>query len=313
MTGDTHFVQTPMNHPLSGIYAAVITPLYPNYAVDESALPYLLDFLARRGCHGALLFGTTGEGPSFGNAERVEACRVALQIRQAHPDFKLLLGTGTPSLDETIALTRAAFDLGFDGAVVLPPYYFRKASDDGLYTWFAEVIRRAVPSGGAFFGYHIPPVSGVALSFELLARLKDSFPDQFTGLKDSSADREHGRALGERFGGDLLIFCGTDPLLGGALQAGAGGCITAPANLFSPELRRLWDVHFAGGDTAAVQARIESYRAILDRYPPAPALLKALIARLHDMPRFPVRPPLMPVSREVEEKAYAELQASGLT
>src|SRR6185503_20436276 len=177
-------------------------------------------FLARRGCHGALLFGTTGEGPSFGPQERIEACKVALQVRQAHPDFKLFLGTGTPSLDETVTLTRAAFDLGYDGAVVLPPYYFRKVSDEGLFAWFGEVIRRAVPAGGAFFGYHIPPISGVALSLDLLARLKDTFPDRFTGLKDSSADAEHGRLLGERFGSDLLIFCSTDPLLRGALQAG---------------------------------------------------------------------------------------------
>jgi 4-hydroxy-tetrahydrodipicolinate synthase len=303
-----------MIHPLSGIYAAVITPLYPNYAVDESALPYLLDFLAGRGCHGALLFGTTGEGPSFAAYERIEACKVALQVRQAHPNFKLLLGTGTPSLDETAALTRAAFDLGFDGAVALPPYYFRKASDDGLFAWFSEVIRRAVPSGGAFFGYHIPPVSGVALSFELLARLKDAFPNQFTGLKDSSADREHGRLLGERFGNDLLIFCGTDPMLGGALKGGAGGCITAPANLFSPVLRRLWEAYLGGADPSEAQAQIEAYRAIIDRYPPAPPLLKALLARLHPggMPRFPVRPPLTPVSREVEDRAYAELQSAGL-
>src|SRR5574337_791676 len=145
-----------MLHPLSGIYAAAVTPLYPDYSIDVSAIPYVLDFLARRGCHGALLFGTTGEGPSFAPEERIEACKAALKVRQAHPDFKLLLGTGTPSLDETAALTRAAFDLGFDGAVVLPPYYFRTVSDDGLFAWFSEVIKRAVPGDGALFGYHIP-------------------------------------------------------------------------------------------------------------------------------------------------------------
>ena len=301
-----------MNYPLSGVYAAAITPLYPDYSIDLSAVPYLLDFLARRGCHGALLFGTTGEGPSFAPEERIELCKAALEIRQAHPNFKLLLGTGTPSLEETVALTRAAFDLGLDGVVTLPPYYFRKVNDDGLFAWFGEVIKRAVPTGGAFFAYHIPSVSGVAVSPDLVARLKDAFPTQFAGLKDSSADAEYGRLLGERFGNDLLIFCGADPLFQDALKSGAGGTITAPANLFSPELRQVWDAHVNGGDATKAQQRLETMRPIMDRYAPASAIIKALMSRLHQMPHFAVRPPLLPVSRETEDKACAELESAGL-
>ncbi len=301
-----------LNHPLSGVYAAAITPLYPDYSMDLSAVPYLLDFLAKRGCHGALLLGTTGEGPSFAPEERIELCKAALEIRQAHPNFKFLLGTGTPSLEETVALTRAAFDLGLDGAVTLPPYYFRKVNDDGLFAWFSEVIKRAVPTGGAFFAYHIPSVSGVAVSPDLMARLKDAFPTQFAGLKDSSADAEHGRLLGERFGNDLLIFCGTDPLFQDALKSGAGGTITAPANLFSAELRQVWDAHVNGGEATGAQKRLETMRPIMDRYAPASAILKALMCRLHQMPHFAVRPPLLPVSRETEDKACAELESAGL-
>lgn len=280
--------------------------------MDLSAVPHLLDFLARRGCHGALLHGTTGEGPSFAYAERVELWRAALHVRAAHPQFRLLAGTGTPSLEETIALTRAAFDLGFDGVVVLPPYYFRRVSDDGLYAWFAEVLKRAVPSGGAFLAYHIPPVSGVAVSPDLLARLKESFPDRFAGLKDSSAEAEHAKLLGKRFGRDLLTLNGTDSLLSLAMEAGAQGCITAMGNLFSPDLRRVWEAHRDGGDASAPQARLEKARAIMDRYPPAPATLKALAARYHKLPRWPVRPPLLPASREIEDKAAAELEAAGV-
>lgn len=301
-----------MIHLLSGVYAAAITPLKPDDSIDAPAVLPVLDFLAKRGCHGALLFGTTGEGPSFAPEERIAACRAALEIRRDHPTFKLLLGTGTPSLEETIALTRAAFDLGLDGVVTLPPYYYRKVNDDGLFAWFGEVIKRAAPKDGCFFGYHIPSVSGVALSFDLLARLKDAFPAQFAGLKDSSADAEHGRRLGERFGNDLLIFCGTDPLFQSALKGGAGGTITAPANLFSPELRQVWDAHVSGGGAAEAQKRIEAMRQIIDRHAPAPAILKALLARLHGFPRFAVRPPLLPASRETEDKACAELEAAGM-
>ncbi len=301
-----------LTHPLCGVYAAAITPLKPDYSIHTGAIPPLLDFFAKRGCHGALLFGTTGEGPSFAPEERIEACKAAMMVKQAYPDFKLLLGVGTPSLEETVYLTRSAFEIGFDGVLSLPPYFFRKASDDGLFAWFSEVIKRGVPGDGAFFAYHIPPVSGVAVSPDVMARLKDSFPNQFMGVKDSSADAAYGVALADRFGDDLIIFCGTDPLFANALKHGVGGAITAPANLFSPELRQVWDAHCNGGDSTETQKRIDTYRQIIDRYPPAPALLKALMMRVHNLPRFPVRPPVMPISKEMEEKAYSELVQAGL-
>jgi 4-hydroxy-tetrahydrodipicolinate synthase len=301
-----------LTHPLGGVYVAALTPLNADFSIDYAAFGPLLDFYAGRGAHGALLFGTTGEGPSFAPEERIEACKVALQVRQTHPDFKLLLGTGTPSLDETIALTRAAFDLGFEGVMTLPPYYFRKATDEGLFLWFSEVIKRAVPNGGAFFAYHIPSVSGVAIAPDLMARLKDTFPTQYQGLKDSSADGAYGQQLGERFGHDQLIFCGTDPLFQDALKAGAGGAITAPANLFSPDLRRVWDAHLKRATDTVAQTRLETMRPILDRYPPASATLKAMLARVHNFPHFSVRPPLMSISKETEDKVFSELISAGL-
>jgi 4-hydroxy-tetrahydrodipicolinate synthase len=107
-------------------------------------VPRLLDFLARRGCHGALLLGTTGEGPSFAPEERIAIFRAALEVQQTQPAFRLLAGTGTPSLEETIILTRAAFDLGMDGVVVLPPYYFRKITDNPpIYAVYGTLARTA--------------------------------------------------------------------------------------------------------------------------------------------------------------------------
>jgi len=118
---------------IKGVYAASITPLKKDFSPDLGSLPGYLDFLARRGCHGALLLGTTGEGPSFSTKQRTEIFKAALEVRQEWPEFRLLAGTGTPSLDETEGLTKAVFDLGFDGAVTLPPYYFRASEEDGLF------------------------------------------------------------------------------------------------------------------------------------------------------------------------------------
>ncbi len=119
--------------------------------------------------------------------------RAALKVREQFPDFKLFAGTGTPSLTETIDLTKLAFDLGFDAVVTLPPYYFRKATDEGLFNWFEQVIHKAVPSDGFLFGYHIPSAAGIGFSIELLSRLKDSFPSQFAGIKNLSHDESFTR------------------------------------------------------------------------------------------------------------------------
>jgi 4-hydroxy-tetrahydrodipicolinate synthase len=304
-------------HPLSGVYAAALTPLHLDSSPDLDAVAPWLAFLASRGCHGALIFGTTGEGPSFSPAERTAIFQIATHIRQQYPDFHLLAGTGTPSLTETIDLTRAAFDLGFDGVVTLPPYYFRKATDEGLFNWFEQVINKSVPKDGALFGYHFPSVAGIGFSLDLLARLKDAFPVQFAGIKDSSHDAGFARAVGQKFGPDLAVFSGTDSDFTFALENHAAGCITAPANLLSPDLRAIYDAFIAGNEqepgfsekpgSSSAQERVTYQRHILDKYPPYPPTLKALVHRLHGQPRWPVRPPLVEMTKEAEEILVREL------
>jgi 4-hydroxy-tetrahydrodipicolinate synthase len=245
-------------HPLAGVYAAAVTPLRPDSAraeaggsnLDLESLPALLDFLAGRGCHGAVLFGTTGEGPSFSPQEREAVMRAACEYRDRHPDFRLIAGTGTPSLSETIELTKLAFDLGFEAALVVPPYYFRSATDQGLFNWFSELIRKAVPADQYILGYHFPRVAGVGFSLDLLSRLKDSFPVQFAGIKDSSHDADLAGSLGETFGADLVVLTGTDTYLQLAMQNQAAGCITAPANVLSPLLRQIWEGMRSGSDVS---------------------------------------------------------------
>ena len=297
-------------HPLSGVYAAAVTPLRTDYSPDTEAVPGLLEFLAERGSHGVLLFGTTGEGPSFAPRERLDVWQSAGEIRKTHPDFHLLAGTGTPSLQETIELTQAAFERGFDAVVVLPPYYFRSAHEDGLFAWYSLVIQRAVPMGKFLLGYHIPSVSGVGLSLNLLARLKEAFPNRFAGLKDSSADIDHARKLGDRFGSQLLVLSGTDRLFSQALQMSASGCITALANICSPDLRRVWDAHQRGESDPEAQERLNAARRVSESYPPAPPLLKMMLARRYGFPLWPVRPPLLPLSPETAEKAASEMNAA---
>lgn len=295
---------------LRGIYVAALTPLHSDLTPALEEIPLLLSFLARRGCHGALLLGTTGEGPSFAYAERLEIFRAALTVRQEFPDFRLLAGTGTPSLEETTALTRSAFDLGFDGAVVLPPYYYRKVSDEGLFKWFSIILQRAVPAGGPLLGYHIPPLTGIGFSFELLQRLREAYPDRFAGIKDSSGSKDLPRQLNMTFGSDLLVLNGNDSLFSIALENQAGGCITAMANLYSPVLRQIWDAFQACQPNPAVQERLSRMRLILESVPPFPPLLKALFPHLHHFPAWSVRPPLVPVPDQEVQRVLADLIAA---
>jgi 4-hydroxy-tetrahydrodipicolinate synthase len=294
-------------HPLGGVYAAAVTPLLDS-GLDLDSVPPFLAFLASRGCHGAVLFGTTGEGPSFSPAEREALMRCAREARESVPGFRLIAGTGTPSLSETIELTRLAFDLGFDAVLTLPPYYFRNATDEGLFHWFRELITKAVPSDQYLLGYHFPRVAGIGFSVELLTRLKETVPSQFAGIKDSSHDADLARNLGERFGSDLVVLTGTDSYLQLAMQNKASGCITAPANILSPDLREVWEAIRAGRDSTEAQARVKKQRDVLDSYPPFPPTLKALLHRLHGFPRWAVRPPLESLSEDREAQVVQEFE-----
>ena len=298
-------------HPLAGIYAAALTPLKADSSPDPEPVPAFLSFLADRGCHGALIFGTTGEGPSFSPKERKLIYKAAVKVREMRPEFRLLAGTGTPSLGETITMTKKAFDLGYDGVVVLPPYYFRTASDDGLFNWFEQVIKKAVPSDGFLLGYHFPGAAGIGFSKELLKRLKGAFPVQFAGIKDSSHDPGFANMLGQTFGNSLAVFTGTDSYFSMALQNQAAGCITAPANLISPGLRAIYDAFTREEDSSETQACVTQQRQVLEQYTPFPSALKALLAKKYDFPRWPVRPPLVETPDDLVEQAAKELEECG--
>jgi 4-hydroxy-tetrahydrodipicolinate synthase len=293
-------------HSLGGVYVAAITPVDGEYIPDFKAIHQLMEFYADSGCHGALILGSTGEGPSFNPADRFEIMQAAAQIKQTRPDFHLFAGTGTPSLMETIGLNQAAFGLGYDGVVTLPPYYFRGATEDGLFSWFSQVIRHSVPEGKILLGYHIPQTSGVRLSVRLLKRLAEAFPQQFGGAKDSEGSLENTQAFAREFP-DKLILVGNDRLMSAGLEAGASGCITALANLVSPWLRMIYD-QFGQEGTAKVQENVSQARTLLDGYAPFPATIKALMNELGGSPDWPVLPPLVPLAPEVRAEVVGKFK-----
>jgi 4-hydroxy-tetrahydrodipicolinate synthase len=292
---------------LRGVYAAAVTPLTKTLLPDTDALPALLDFIAGRGCHGALLLGTTGEGPAFSVAERVAVMRSAAQHRAAHrPAFRLLAGTGSANLTDTIALTRAAFDLGLDAALALPAFYFKGVAPDGLAAYFEHLIEAAVPADGRLLVYHIPQVAGVGIPAQTLMRLRARYPQQFWGMKDSQDHLPHTQAVLAEFPG-LGVFAGSDAIMSEALAAGAAGAITALANITSPLNRQVWDAHVRGTTAPEAQARLTRARQVTAGLNGA-AVQKFALAELFGFPHWPVRPPLEDLPAGAKQRLAVELR-----
>jgi 4-hydroxy-tetrahydrodipicolinate synthase len=298
---------TTSSRQLPGIYAAVVTPLTAHLAPDLDALPPLLDFLAQRGCHGVVLLGTTGEGPSFSLDERTAFIRAAVQHRDAtRPDLRLIAGTGCANLSETISLTRAAFDAGADAALVLPAFYFKNVSAAGLATYFEAIVQAAVPSDGRLLVYHIPQVSGVAIPDETLTRLRARYPRQVWGMKDSLDPRPHTQQVVRDFPG-FNVFTGSDSTISDSLAAGAVGAITALSNITSPLNRQVWDAHQRGATAPEAQARLTRARQVVAGLN-GPAVMKFALADIFGFRHWPVRPPLDDISAEGKARLALELR-----
>lgn len=284
----------------TGVYCASVTPM-KGADIDTAALVTHLHALKAEGCDGVLLMGTTGEGPSLSLAEREAIVAAAVA---ANTGLTLMAGTGTPNLPETIQATRRAFELGADAVVVIPPYYFKAASEAGLLAYYRAVIEAAVPEGKALFAYHIPQVSGVAVPLSILEQLAAEYGARFGGVKDSGGDMSYAGALIESTP-QLDVFVGSEKLLLTGLKQGAAGCITAGANVLAARAAAVYQAWKRGESAEALQAELSAARTVLDGYAPAPSSLKALLSSRYGGESWDVRLPLLPLS----ETHRAELRS----
>ncbi len=278
-----------------GIYAAVVTPYDNRGRPDHDQLANCLDYLAERGCQGVLLAGTTGEGPSLSVEERSTLFRAAAR---ASRNLCLLGGTGAASLEDSVRLTRAAFRAGLDGVAVVPPFFYGSADDEGLFHFYTAVIRRSVPTDGAVLLYHNPAVCGVGLSLDLCARLRDAFPAQVVGIKDSSNDWEHTLALIQRIPG-FQVFTGDGRALARTLAAGGAGSVTFIANAFADLARDVYDRHCQSVSTDETQERLAMALQQFDNLPRI-AALKMILKAGGIITNDAVRPPLRRLTADEE-------------
>ncbi|UWU73672.1 dihydrodipicolinate synthase family protein [Bradyrhizobium huanghuaihaiense] len=263
-------------HP-HGVFSAALTPLDAELAPDHAHFVAHCRYLLGEGCDGIALLGTTGEANSFSAAERMALLEAAIAAGIAPQ--RLLPGTGVAALTETIALTRHALSVGVDTVVMLPPFYYKGVSDDGIYASYSEVVQRIGDARLKVVLYHIPQMSAQPISHALIERLRKTYPAIFTGIKDSSGDFANMTAMVERFPG-FSVLVGADPLLLPLLREGGAGCITATSNLIARDLAYVYK-HFRDSDDdaalKAAQARIVKARELVSRFPQM-ASLKAIVA-----------------------------------
>src|SRR5215204_4654499 len=276
---------------LKGVLAAVLTPMDEDLNPDHQVFAAHCHRLLAAGCHGLSVFGTTGEANSLSLNERLAALEAL--VESGIPAEKLLPGTGSCALTDTVRLSRAALEAGAVGVLVLPPFYYKDVEDDGLFRFFAEVVERLGDDRLRLYLYHIPQMTGVDLGLSLISRLIDAYPGAVVGTKDSSGDKGRIMTLCREFP-DFSVLAGTETLLLETLRGGGEGCISATVNVTSRLTRRVHDAHAAGKDeeAEALQERLTELRASIEAYPVIPAL-KQLMARLTgDEEWRNIRPPL---------------------
>jgi 4-hydroxy-tetrahydrodipicolinate synthase len=271
-------------HSLSGVIAAIATPIDESGSPDLARAMKLARFLLDNGCDGLNVLGTTGEATSFSLAER----KAVMDAYKSNglPLNRLMVGTGAAAVSDAAALTRHAAELGFAGALVLPPFYYKGVHDDGLVAYIDVLVKATADKPIPIYLYHYPAMSGLPWHVALIQRLLESYPSRIAGLKDSSGDMTYARAAAA-ISSSFDVFPSTEAALIEARNGAFAGCVSATANLNSDLCARAW----ASGDAAALDAAV-TIRKLFD----GKALVsgvKALLSHIHGDPALArMKPPL---------------------
>jgi 4-hydroxy-tetrahydrodipicolinate synthase len=294
------------SHHILGVVTAVLTPIDRKGLPDLGRLQNHIRVLEADGSDAILIMGTTGEGPSFSVAERKVVLEAAIQ---AAGKMEVIAQTGCASLVDTIDLTRHAFSSGLKKVTIMPPFFFKDVSDDGLFEFYRRLIDNGLPPAGKLMLYHIPQVTQAPISFALVDRLLYAYGERIGGIKDSDGDLDHLKELCRRFP-QISVLTGNDHLILDALNAGAAGCVTGVVNGFASLAAGITRSFFSGnGNAGGSQEQLIQVWKVLRQYQPYPTLLKALAAlRYQDAGWLRVRPPLDPMPLDQLERMVGELR-----
>ena len=291
----------------SGVLVPAITPFKADYSVDSVLFNKICHWLMGQGANGLAVFGTTSEANSLTMQER-QSLLEGLVADGIDPHV-LLPGTGMCSLMDTVAMTSHAVKLGCGGVLMLPPFYYKPVSEDGLFAYYSEVIERVGSSDLGLWLYHIPQIAGVGVPHDLIERLIKRYPKTVLGIKDSSGDWANTEAMLKRFKG-FGIFPSSEGVLVKAMRLGAVGCITASGNINAAGIRHLVD-HWQYSNADELQKPVATVRELFSKFPLIPAAKAYLSKELGQAGLATLRPPLMALTDQQSHDLIASLKASG--
>ena len=294
---------------IKGVLSPVVTPFKRDLSPDRERFTAHCKWLLAQGASGLAIFGTTSEANSLSVDERIALLDGVLD--DGIPPARLMPGTGCCALSDSVRLTRHAVTAGAAGVLMLPPFYYKGVSEEGLFRNYAEIIERVNDPRLQIYLYHIPQVSQVPITIALIQRLRAAYPGAIAGIKDSSGDPANLRALLEAFSGtDFDVFPGSELLLLEGLRHGGVGCITATGNVNPGPIAALCR-DWRAADADRQQARLDATRKVLQSFPMVPAV-KATIAHYSDDDAWSrVRPPLVELDAGQRTQLISQLDALG--
>jgi 4-hydroxy-tetrahydrodipicolinate synthase len=299
-----------MTHPapMRGVLAPVITPFLRDLRPDPARLIAHCRWLLAQDV-GLAVFGTNSEANSMTVPEKLAL--IDALVEAGIPPARMMPGTGCCAFPDTVELTRRAVQAGCGGVLMLPPFYYKGVSDDGLFAAYAEVIERVGDERLRIYLYHIPPVSQVPISLALIERLLARYPRTVAGIKDSSGNFDNTRAMLERFApAGFAVFSGSETFLLATMRGGGAGCISATANV-NPAAIAALSRNFETPDAEERQKALDRVRAVFQRFN-VMAALKGAVAHMSDDETWAtLRPPLVALSAEQRRELASALDAIG--
>ncbi len=294
------------NSKFSGVLAPVITPFKNDLSPDARLLSKHCQWMLSQGA-GLAVFGTTSEANSLNINEKKYL--LDKLIEAGIDPSRLMPGTGACALTDAVELTSHATALSCGGVLMLPPFYYKGVSDDGLFAFYSEVIQRVSNNQLRIYLYHIPPVAQVGISLSLIERLCAEYPEIIVGIKDSSGDWSHIQQLHDLGIEDFRVFCGSESFLLQNMQAGGAGCISATANVNPAAIHDLYQ-NWESTDAEQKQKHLNQIRGLFQSYPMIPALKAATGIFSHEPAWRRVRPPLLSLSDQQITNLQQDLQVA---
>ena len=297
-----------MASPLRGVYAPVLTPFDRKLQPDTGRFVAHCRWLVEGGAKLAI-FGTNSEAASMSVSERL---RLTDQLLVAGiPPASLMPGTGACALSDAVELTKHAVAAGAPGVLVLPPFYFKGVSDDGVFAYYAELIERVASDSLGVYLYHIPQLTQVPITIGLIERLLKRYPKTVLGAKDSSGDWANSKAMIDLFARDgFAVFPASESLLSTSLAIGGAGCISATVNMNPAAIVALYE-GWNGPNGEALQAKADTIRKIFQAVPMIPAMKRTVAEYARDDVWSTVRPPLVPLAGDAAANLMSMLKDAG--